>query len=209
MVMDGKGMFTHAVTRMAESAGRMLRDTGWTTDALDWCVAHQANVRILHSVADVLDVPRDRMIVHLDRVGNTSAASIPLALTDAAARGVLSRGDRVLATAFGGGLSWASTAFTWPAPPTDGVGHPAGLVPRQRPERGDVRLAAQQGPELLRPPAGEGRLDVHGPAEADHVVRTLRQVKQQSGCLKWVGIALLVVLFLMSLALFLLGVFVK
>nr|WP_202420453.1 beta-ketoacyl-ACP synthase 3 [Actinomadura rayongensis] len=116
LAMQGKEMFTHAVNRMAESSRRLLDRIGWDVDDVAWCAAHQANVRILHTVADVLALPRERMLVHLDRVGNTSAASIPLALTDAASAGRLRAGDGVLMTAFGGGLSWGSTAVRWPAP---------------------------------------------------------------------------------------------
>ena len=72
------------------------------------------NVRILKAVADRLGIPEERAIVNLDRVGNTSAASIPLALSDAAAAGTLTTGSRVLLTAFGGGLTWGAAALTWP-----------------------------------------------------------------------------------------------
>jgi 3-oxoacyl-[acyl-carrier-protein] synthase-3 len=72
-------------------------------------------VRILHTVADVLQLPRERMLTNVDHVGNTSAASIPLLLSEAAADGRLRHGDRLVLTAFGGGLSWASTALVWPA----------------------------------------------------------------------------------------------
>ncbi|MET8137669.1 beta-ketoacyl-ACP synthase III [Streptomyces sp. NPDC006290] len=114
MTMQGKEMFTHAVNRMAASSEQLLERIGWGAADVDWCAAHQANIRILHTVADVLGVDRSRMLVHLDKAGNTSAASIPLALTDAAKSGQIKAGDRVLMTAFGGGLSWASTAMRWP-----------------------------------------------------------------------------------------------
>ncbi|MET7736980.1 beta-ketoacyl-ACP synthase III [Streptomyces sp. NPDC005402] len=114
MTMQGKDMFTHAVNRMAASSEQLLGRVGWSAADVDWCAAHQANIRILHTVADVLGVERSRMLVHLDKVGNTSAASIPLALTDAAVSERVKPGDRVLMTAFGGGLSWASTALRWP-----------------------------------------------------------------------------------------------
>lgn len=114
MTMQGKEMFTHAVNRMAASSEQLLKRIGWGAADVDWCAAHQANIRILHTVADVLGVDRSRMLVHLDKAGNTSAASIPLALTDAAMSGQIKVGDRVLMTAFGGGLSWASTAMRWP-----------------------------------------------------------------------------------------------
>jgi 3-oxoacyl-[acyl-carrier-protein] synthase-3 len=102
---------------MSESSAGLLDRVGWGADDLDWCVGHQANLRILHMVADVLGVPHQRLLVNIDRVGNTSAASIPLALHDAVASGQLSGGDRVLMTTFGGGLSWGSAAVTWPRLP--------------------------------------------------------------------------------------------
>jgi 3-oxoacyl-[acyl-carrier-protein] synthase-3 len=121
LVMVGKEMFNHAVRRMATSAERLLATVGWSAADVDRCVAHQANARILNAVADAVKLDRDRMIIHLDRVGNTSAASIPLALTEAASSGRLTGGDRVLMTAFGGGLTWASSATCWPALDVSGL----------------------------------------------------------------------------------------
>lgn len=112
--MEGRPVFRHAVTRMAASSQAILDRVGWTPESVDWFVGHQANVRILHAVADQLGMARDRTVVNLDRVGNTSAASIPLALGDAVSGGLLMPGDRVLMSAFGGGLTWGSTALVWP-----------------------------------------------------------------------------------------------
>ncbi|MFG3024330.1 3-oxoacyl-[acyl-carrier-protein] synthase III C-terminal domain-containing protein [Streptomyces sp. NPDC048254] len=116
--MRGKEVYRHAVTRMAASARATLDRAGWKTDDVDHFVPHQANLRILHSVADDLDLPRERCVANLDSVGNTGAASIPLALADAAARGRIRTGDRLLLTAFGGGLTWGSCLLTWPSLPT-------------------------------------------------------------------------------------------
>ena len=115
--MQGAPVFKHAVLRMCESSRAVLRRTGWTVDAVDWLVGHQANARILHAVADQLELPRERAVMNLERVGNTSAASIPLALADAAARNAFSPGDHMLLTAFGGGVTWASATFVWPQLP--------------------------------------------------------------------------------------------
>ncbi|MFI9269345.1 beta-ketoacyl-ACP synthase 3 [Kitasatospora sp. NPDC052896] len=114
LLLRGKDIFTHAVKHMSASSARLLRRVGWEAASVDRFVGHQANVRILRTVAELLAVDRERVLVHLDRVGNTSAASIPLALTDAAARGTLGTGDRVLLTAFGAGLNWGSAAVSWP-----------------------------------------------------------------------------------------------
>lgn len=114
LVMQGRTVFAHAVRRMGESATVVLDAVGWPAATVDAMVAHQANIRILHALAARLGIDRSRAVVHLDRVGNTSAASIPLACADAAGRGLLTAGDRVLITAFGGGLTWGSTALVWP-----------------------------------------------------------------------------------------------
>ena len=112
--MRGREVFAEAVTRMGDSAAALLHRIGWPVDSVDHLVGHQANVRILRALAQRLGLPEDRAVVNLDRVGNTSAASIPLALSDAAAAGTLTAGSRVLLTAFGGGLTWGAAALTWP-----------------------------------------------------------------------------------------------
>lgn len=114
LTMRGKEIFAHAVTRMSETARRLLKHVGWNASTVDWLAGHQANARILQVVADLLEIDRARALMNVDRFGNTSAASIPLLLADTAARGVLKAGDRVLMVAFGGGLSWGSAALTWP-----------------------------------------------------------------------------------------------
>ncbi|MFE9414890.1 beta-ketoacyl-ACP synthase III [Streptomyces griseofuscus] len=127
--MRGKEVYRHAVTRMAASARAALSRAGRTIGDLDHFVPHQANLRILHSVADDLGLPRDRCVTDIDSRGNTGAASIPLALADALAANRLRPGDRVLLTAFGGGLTWGSCLLTWPHL----VPHPPYLRPHQHP----------------------------------------------------------------------------
>ncbi|MFJ4801320.1 beta-ketoacyl-ACP synthase III [Streptomyces murinus] len=112
--MRGKEVYRHAVTRMAASARAALSGAGWTIGDLDHFVPHQANLRILHSVADDLGLSRDRCVTNVDARGNTGAASIPLALADALAADRVRPGDRLLLTAFGGGLTWGSCLLTWP-----------------------------------------------------------------------------------------------
>ncbi|MFH0515658.1 beta-ketoacyl-ACP synthase III [Streptomyces sp. M41] len=124
--MRGKEVYRHAVTRMTESARTVLSKAGWKTDDVDHFVPHQANLRILCSVADDLELPRERCVTHVESVGNTGAASIPLALADAAARRTLTPGDRLLLTAFGGGLTWGSCLLTWPTLPTPAPPHHQG-----------------------------------------------------------------------------------
>ncbi|WP_413760376.1 beta-ketoacyl-ACP synthase III [Streptomyces sp. MMBL 11-3] len=113
--MAGRQVFRNAVERMSDATTEAAARAGRRPEELDVLVAHQANLRILHAVADRLRLPRERFPVHLDRVGNTSAASIPLALADAVTAGVLRPGHSTALTAFGGGLTWGATTLTWPA----------------------------------------------------------------------------------------------
>ncbi|MGW0842554.1 beta-ketoacyl-ACP synthase III [Streptomyces sp. NPDC002787] len=113
--MEGREVYTRAVPTMVESARRVAEAVGWQPEDIDAFVGHQANLRILESVAKRLGLPPERVIANIEDVGNTAAASIPLALAWAADRGRLTPGDRVLLTAFGGGLTWGSAALLWPA----------------------------------------------------------------------------------------------
>lgn len=113
--MRGKEVFVQAVRRMAESSRSALKSACWKADDIDRLVGHQANLRILHAICEELDVPREKLVVHLDQVANTAAASIPLALAHANSTGQLRAGARVLMTAFGGGATWGATALTWPS----------------------------------------------------------------------------------------------
>ncbi|MCY1222493.1 3-oxoacyl-[acyl-carrier-protein] synthase 3 [compost metagenome] len=110
--MQGKEVFAKAVEAMAGSSRTALADSGWNAEDVDWLIAHQANQRILNRVAGVLGIPPERAVLHLDRVGNTSAASIPLALADYASK--FSKGDKMLLTAFGGGTTWGAATLSWP-----------------------------------------------------------------------------------------------
>ncbi|WP_338893300.1 3-oxoacyl-[acyl-carrier-protein] synthase III C-terminal domain-containing protein [Rhodococcus sovatensis] len=113
--MQGREVFRSAVGHMAESSRAALARAGWSADQIDWIVGHQANERILHAVGDQLDVDRTKLVINLHEVGNTSAASIPLALIHGATTGAITAGDRLLLTAFGGGTTWGSAALSWPA----------------------------------------------------------------------------------------------
>ncbi|MFG3257412.1 beta-ketoacyl-ACP synthase III [Streptomyces sp. NPDC048172] len=113
--MAGRTVFRAAVERMADAATEVARRAGWSARGIDRIVAHQANLRILHATADRMRLPRSRFPVHLDAVGNTAAASVPLALAHAAGTGELLPGHRTVLTAFGGGLTWGACALRWPA----------------------------------------------------------------------------------------------
>lgn len=112
--MQGQAVYRHAVIRMTAAARGAMKLAGWEPDDVDRFVAHQANARILATVGADLGIDTNRVYTNLADVGNTVAASIPLALADAAAEGVLRAGDRVLLSAFGGGATWGAAALTWP-----------------------------------------------------------------------------------------------
>ncbi|TQJ04248.1 3-oxoacyl-[acyl-carrier-protein] synthase III [Amycolatopsis cihanbeyliensis] len=114
LAMQGTAVFRQASARMAESSRVVLDRMGWSVGEVDRFVGHQANIRILNAVAKQLGLPPEGLVINVDRTGNTSAASIPLALTDACVAGSLHAGDRVLVSAFGAGLTWGSTALRWP-----------------------------------------------------------------------------------------------
>jgi 3-oxoacyl-[acyl-carrier-protein] synthase-3 len=115
--MRGQAVYRHAVRRMTESSRKALAGSGWRPDQVDRFVAHQANARILATVGAELGIAPQRVHSNVERVGNTVAASIPLALADANTAGALAAGDRVLLTAFGGGATWGSVTLTWPRLP--------------------------------------------------------------------------------------------
>ncbi|MFE0328200.1 beta-ketoacyl-ACP synthase III [Streptomyces sp. NPDC058960] len=114
LTMRGGEVFKNAVLRMTESSRTVLARTGWSTADVDLLVGHQANVRILHAVAEQLGVGLERAYVNIGHTGNTAAASIPLALDDAVGEGRLHAGDKVLLTAFGAGTTWGAVTLTWP-----------------------------------------------------------------------------------------------
>ena len=111
--MDGREVFRRAVRVVVDSAESALRDAGVTIDDISLVLAHQANQRILAAVADRLGVDFNKVEVCLDSYGNTSSASIPLAVDQARRAGRLHKGDTVLMTGFGAGMTWASAVVTW------------------------------------------------------------------------------------------------
>jgi 3-oxoacyl-[acyl-carrier-protein] synthase-3 len=111
--MNGREVFRHAVREMADSMLQTVADAGLSLADIELVVPHQANVRIIDALARRLDLPPERVFVNLERYGNTSAASVPLALSEAAEQGRLREGDYALLSAFGGGLTWASAVVRW------------------------------------------------------------------------------------------------
>ena len=117
MVMEGREVYRRAVRVVVESVERVLAAAGLKAGELALFVPHQANLRIIEAVAQRLGIPMERAAVVLDRTGNTSSASIPLALAEAADAGRLRPGDFVLLSGFGAGMTWASAIVRWTAPP--------------------------------------------------------------------------------------------
>ena len=111
--MAGREVFKHAVRSMTEACGHALVGAGLTVDDVDVWIPHQANVRIIESLAKHADIPIEKAYVNIDRYGNTSAASIPIALDECVREGRVTRGSNVLMVAFGGGFTWASTIVRW------------------------------------------------------------------------------------------------
>ncbi len=108
IVMHGREVFKQAVTLMAEVVEEALKENNLTTAQIDWLVPHQANIRIIEATAKKLNLPMEKVVVTVERHGNTSAASIPLAFDEAMRSGRIKPGQTVLFEAMGGGLTWAS-----------------------------------------------------------------------------------------------------
>ncbi|AWD20454.1 beta-ketoacyl-ACP synthase III [Fuscovulum blasticum] len=111
--MEGKEVFRHAVEKLAETAHAALEKAGLSSADVDWIVPHQANIRIIEGTAKRMQVPMDHVVVTVQDHGNTSAASIPLALSVGKARGQIKPGDLLVTEAIGGGLAWGSVVLRW------------------------------------------------------------------------------------------------
>jgi len=111
--MEGRAVFKHAVAMITDVIEDAFKATGYTADDIDWFVPHQANKRIIDDSAKKLGIAPEKVVSTVDRHGNTSAASIPLALAAAVADGRIKRGDLVLLEAMGGGFTWASSLVRW------------------------------------------------------------------------------------------------
>jgi 3-oxoacyl-[acyl-carrier-protein] synthase-3 len=111
--MEGKEVFRHAVEKLAETAHAALGKIDLTAEDVDWIVPHQANIRIIEATAKRMQLPMDQVIVTVQDHGNTSAASIPLALSVGRDRGQIKQGDLIVTEAIGGGLSWGAVVLRW------------------------------------------------------------------------------------------------
>jgi 3-oxoacyl-[acyl-carrier-protein] synthase III len=108
---EGKSVFKAAVNGMVSTSKQLMERHNVSIDELDWVVPHQANMRIISSVSDMLDVPKEKVMVNIHKYGNTTAATIPLCLWEYESQ--LKKGDDVILTAFGGGFTWGSIYLRW------------------------------------------------------------------------------------------------
>jgi 3-oxoacyl-[acyl-carrier-protein] synthase III len=113
LTMDGPAVFKLAVNVLGASALDVLQQAGIDAERLDWLIPHQANIRILSAIAKRLGVPEERLVITVDRHGNTSAASVPLALDEAVRDGRIRRGQHLLLQGVGGGFTWGSVLLRW------------------------------------------------------------------------------------------------
>jgi len=113
--MEGREVFKFAVTKMIDATDSALRKANLAKTDLNWLIPHQANKRIIDAAAKYLDMPAEKVIVNIQEYGNTSAASIPIALSEAVESGKIKDGDIIVFVGFGGGLSWGAVTWRWAA----------------------------------------------------------------------------------------------
>ena len=111
--MKGDGLFKYAVKAMVDAGKTVLRDANMKISDVDFVIPHQANLRIIDGVRNRLGIPPEKVIVNIDRVGNTSSASIPIAFCESRDKGIIKRGDRILMVTFGGGLTWGAALLKY------------------------------------------------------------------------------------------------
>jgi 3-oxoacyl-[acyl-carrier-protein] synthase-3 len=110
---EGREIFKRAVVGMGRATQKALANAGWRKEDLDLVIPHQANMRIIESLAHKLDMPMEKIVVNIHKYGNTSAATIPMAMTEALEEGRIKPGDRILMAAFGAGLTWGAATIKW------------------------------------------------------------------------------------------------
>ncbi len=108
---EGKTVFKQAIKGMANTIGQVLERNELTIDDIDWLIPHQANIRIINSVANTCDFPMEKVVVNIDKYGNTTAGTLPLCLRDWEPK--FRKGDKILLSAFGGGFTWGTTYLVW------------------------------------------------------------------------------------------------
>jgi 3-oxoacyl-[acyl-carrier-protein] synthase-3 len=111
--MNGREVYKHAVKNMSSASATALAANGLSATDVNWVFAHQANIRIIEGVSDRVGIPMDRFFLNIAKYGNTSSASLPIALDEAVEQGKLKPGDLLLLAALGGGLAWGSAVIRW------------------------------------------------------------------------------------------------
>lgn len=111
--MNGREVFKFAVCVMGTATEKVLSKAGVDKKDIDLFIPHQANIRIINSAMERLELPEDKVVINVDRYANTSAASVPLALVEAQETGRIKEGDTVLMVGFGGGLTWGASVLVW------------------------------------------------------------------------------------------------
>ena len=115
--MDGREVYKFAIRTMTEATLETLKKAGLEAEDIDLFIPHQANIRIIDAATKQLHLDPRKVFTNVSRYGNTSAASIPIALCEAIDAGLVKPGNKVLLVAFGGGLAWGGVAMAWPASP--------------------------------------------------------------------------------------------
>jgi 3-oxoacyl-[acyl-carrier-protein] synthase-3 len=113
MKMEGREVFKSAVRSMSQACDVALKRAGMTTEDVDLLVPHQANIRIIEATAKYAGLPLDKVFINVDRYGNMSSASVPVALDEAQERGIIGPGSNILSVAFGAGLTWGAMVLRW------------------------------------------------------------------------------------------------
>ncbi len=119
--MQGKKLFPFAVRSMEDATRKCVERAGWSPEDVDLFIPHQANLRIIEGVRERLGLPADKVYVNIDRYGNTSSASIPIALDEVVRSGRVKLGDKLAFAAFGGGATWGASSLTWTLPTWTGA----------------------------------------------------------------------------------------
>ena len=123
--MDGREVYRFATRVMGRAAKEALDLAGLTTQDVQWIIPHQANYRIIETAAKYLKMPLDKFIINVDRYGNTSTASIPIATVEAIEKGLVKPGDKIVLVGFGAGLTWGALVAEWTGPlPIEHKVHP-------------------------------------------------------------------------------------
>lgn len=111
--MNGREVFKFATKSVVKSVKKVIEDSGVNPDEIKYVIPHQANTRIVEIISNKLNIPYEKFYINMDRYGNTSSASIPIALNELNEKGLLKRGDKILMTGFGGGMTWGTMLISW------------------------------------------------------------------------------------------------